>query len=124
MIRRSCVVRVLRKIREWYQRARYGVADVDLYEFDEYLASILIRSLPKFKNNGGKFPYVSFYPMDNWSKTDEAEKQWDMMIDDIVMKLMAVYCDDDANDHMMDDADVLVYDALEKLARNFRAFWV
>lgn len=37
------------KVKGWYQRARFGYSEQDLWNFDTYMADVIARALAEFK---------------------------------------------------------------------------
>lgn len=46
------------KIVRFYQRGRYGVSDMDTFSFDDYMASVMLEGLKRFKVYSDR--YVSY----------------------------------------------------------------
>lgn len=83
------------------QRLRWGASESDEFSFDHYFSTVLLNTLPNFKNDEkyGRhviFSYPPMHMMENLSEEEEAERRdtWDAMIDAIWSAIYDLYGDD------------------------------
>lgn len=120
----------LRPKHYWYflkacwQRITKGVSFEDEFSLDYYIASILLESLPKYKNEGKYGEFVEFTTTPSFEQ-DEYEAgidDWDMMIDAVWSAIYDIYKDD--SELIYDSAANERLDlALHVLADYFRGLW-
>lgn len=92
---------VTETVKRWYQRARYGYSTQDLWSFDFYLARMLIRALPAFKNSTDTHAlylleddqalYSKMYSTISEEEIQAMQERWDDMIDNIIAGLQRMY---------------------------------
>jgi hypothetical protein len=117
-------------LRNYYERARYGVGHRDVWSFDTYLAAVVARGLEELA--AGHAIYVLDEDEDFVYPEHDDSKAWDrlarrgeklLQLNAKLLRQWAQHFDDDLTIEEEDSRYMLAQESMHFVARNFGKLW-